>query len=70
MQGHTEKIMVDTISTQIKNLKENADVYKSVHGEKAYNELLVSLISKMTGTMNKKGTTPSSSRSEDNDDGE
>ena len=45
--------MVDTISTQIKNLKENADVYKSVHGEKAYNELLVSLISKMTGMMNK-----------------
>jgi len=70
MQAHAEKIMVDTISTQIKNLKENADVYKSVHGEKAYNELLLSLISKMTGTMSKKGTTPSSARSEDNDDGE
>ena len=51
--------MVDTISTQIKNLKENVDVYKSVHGEKAYNELLVSLISKMTGRMNKTGTMPS-----------
>jgi len=70
MQAHAEKIMVDTISTQIKNLKENADVYKSVHGEKTYNELLVSLISKMTGTMNKKGTMPSSSRSEDNDEDE
>jgi hypothetical protein len=37
MQAHAEKIMVDTISTQtqIKNLKENADVYNSVHGEKA-----------------------------------
>jgi hypothetical protein len=70
MQAHAEKIMVDTISTQITNLKENADVYKSVHGEKAYNELLVSLISKMTGTMNKKGTTPSSARSEDNDNDE
>ncbi len=70
MQAHEEKIMVDTISTQIKNLKENTDVYKSVHGETAYNELLVSLISKMTGTMNKKGTTPSSARSEDNDDDE
>ena len=68
MQAHAETIMVDTIITQIKNLKENADVYKSVHGEKTYNELLVSLISKMTGTMNKKGTTPSSARSEDNDD--
>ncbi len=68
MQAYEEKIMVDTISTQIKNLKENADVCKSVHGEKTYNELLVSLISKMTGTMNKKGTTPSSVRLEDNDD--
>ena len=60
MQAHAEKIMVDTIGTQIKNLKENADVYKSVHGEKGYNELLVSLITKMTGSMNNKGTTPSS----------
>jgi hypothetical protein len=64
MQAHAEKIMVDTIGTQIKNLKENADVYKSVHGEKGYNELLVSLITKMTGSMNNKGTTPSSAHSE------
>jgi hypothetical protein len=64
MQAHAEKIMVDTISTQIKNLKENVDVFKSVHGEKGYNELLVSLITKITGSMNKKGTTPSSARSE------
>jgi len=73
MQAHAEKIMVDTISTQIKNLKENADVYKSVHGEKGYNELLVSLITKMTGSMNNNGTTPSSAHSpedrlEDEDD--
>ena len=59
MQAHAEKIIVDTISTQIKNLKENADVYKSVHGETVYNNLLVSLISKMTGggsTTNSGGT--------------
>jgi len=67
MEAHAEKIMVNTISTQLTNLKENVYVYKSVHGEKANNELLVSLISKMTGTMNKKGTTPSSARSENND---
>ena len=58
------KIMVDTIGTQIKNLKENADVYKSVHGEKGYNELLVSLITKMTGSMNNNGMTTSSAQSE------
>ena len=65
MQAHTKKIMVDTIGTQKKKLKKNADVYKSVHGKKGYNELLVSLITKMTGLMNKRGTMPSSARLED-----
>ena len=62
MQAHAEKIIVDTISTQIKNLKENADVYKSVHGESVYNNLWVSLISKMTGggTTTNSGGTPTS----------
>ena len=61
MQAHAEKIIVDTISTQIKILKENANVYKSVHGETAYNKLLVSLISKKTGgTTKNNGSTPSS----------
>jgi hypothetical protein len=61
MQAHAEKIIVDTISTQINNVKENADVYKSIHGETAYNKFLVSLISKMTGgTMKNSGSTPSS----------
>ncbi len=61
MQAQAEKIIVDTISTQIKNLKENADVYKSVHGETAYNKLLVGLISKMTGgTTKNSGSMPSS----------
>ena len=59
MQAHAEKIIIDTISTtQIKNFKDNVDVYKAVHGETVYNNLLVSLISKMTGgcTTNSGGT--------------
>jgi hypothetical protein len=60
MQAHTEKIVVDTIQIQIKNLRENADVYKSIHGKQGYNELLVSLINKITGTNQSSGTTPSS----------
>ena len=44
MQAHAEKIIIDTISTQIKNLKDNADVYKAVHGETVYNNLLVSCL--------------------------
>ncbi len=60
MQAHKEKILVDIIQTQIKILRENADVYKSVHGELGYNKLLVSLINKITGLNQNAGTTPSS----------
>jgi hypothetical protein len=60
MQAPTEKILVDTIQIQIKNLRENADVYKSIHGEQGYNELLVSLINKITGTNQSTEMTPSS----------
>jgi hypothetical protein len=60
MQAHAEKILVDTIQIQIKSLRENADVYKSIHGEQGYNELLVSLINKITCTNQSAGTTPSS----------
>jgi hypothetical protein len=60
MQVHSEKILVDTIQIQIKNLRENADVYKSIHGKQGYNESLVSLINKITGTNQSAGTTPSS----------
>ena len=62
MESHAEKIIVDTISTQIKNLKENADVCKSGHGEMVYSNLFVSLISKMTGggTTTNSGGTPTS----------
>jgi hypothetical protein len=60
MQAHAEKILVDTIQIQVKNLRENADVYKSIHGEQGYNELLVSLINKITGNNQSAGTMPSS----------
>jgi uncharacterized protein YlbG (UPF0298 family) len=59
MQAHVEKILVDTTQTQIKNLRENADVYKSVHCEQGYNKLLVSLINTITGSNQNAGTTPS-----------
>ncbi len=60
MQAHAEKILVDTIQTQIKNLRENTDVYKSVHGKQGYNKLLVGLINKITGSNQNAGTMPSS----------
>ena len=33
MQAQAEKISIETIQTKLKLLRENADVYKSMHGE-------------------------------------
>ncbi len=60
MQAHTEKILVNTIQKQIKILRENTDVCKSVHGKQGNSKLLVSLINKITGSNQNAGTTPSS----------
>ena len=49
MKAQAEKIAIDTIQTKIQLLRENADVYRSVHGEQRYNKMLVALINKMTG---------------------
>ena len=60
MQAQGGEILVDTIQTQIKNIRENADVYKSVHGKERYNNLLVSLINKITGLNTNTRLRPSS----------
>ena len=76
MQAQAEKISIETIQTTLKLLRENADVYKSMHGEELYNKMVVDLINKMTGsTSNGIGETPvsavlaqSSQRDEDFED--
>ena len=76
MQAQAEKISIETIQTKLKLLRENADVYKSMHGEELYNKMVVDLINKMTGsTSNGIGETPvsavsaqSSQRDEDFED--
>ena len=50
MQAQAEKISIETIQTKLKLLRENADVYKSMHGEGLYNKMVVDLINKMTGS--------------------
>ena len=37
MQVQAEKLAIETIQTKLKLLRENADVYKSMHGEELYN---------------------------------
>ena len=49
MQFQADKIATNTIVTQIKVMRENADVYKATMGEAKDNEQLVALINKMPG---------------------
>ncbi len=59
MQAQAEKISIDTIQTKLKLLRENADVYKVMHGEELYNKMVVDLLNKMTGNnRNSIGETP------------
>ncbi len=76
MRAQAEKLDIETIQTKLKLLRENADVYKSMHGEELYNKMVVDLINKMTGsTSNGIGEMPvsavsaqSSQRDEDLED--
>jgi len=64
MQAQTKKISIETIQTKLKLLRDNANVYKSTHGEGLYNKMVVDLINKMTGsTSNGTGETPVSAMS-------
>ena len=59
MQAQAKKFAIETIQTKLKLLRENVDVYKSMHGEELYNKMVVDLINKMTGsTSNGIGETP------------
>jgi hypothetical protein len=59
MQAQAEKISIETIETKLKLLRENADVYKAMHGAELYNKMVVDLLNKMTGyTSNGIGETP------------
>jgi hypothetical protein len=50
MQAQAKKISIETIQTKLKLLRENADVYKLLHGERLCNKMVVDLINKMTGS--------------------
>ena len=49
MQAQAEKIAIETIQTKLMLLRENADVYKAMHGEELYNKMVVDLLNKMMG---------------------
>ncbi len=59
MQAQAEQISIETIQTKLKLLRENANVYKAMHGAELYNKMVVDLLNKMTGfTSNCIGETP------------
>jgi hypothetical protein len=57
MQVQAEKIAIETIQTKLMLLRENADVYKAMHGEE--HKMVVDLLNKMMGATNSgMGETP------------
>ena len=52
MQAQAEKIAVEIIQMKLKLLRENAEVYKAMHGEEMYNKMVVDLLNKMMGSSN------------------
>ena len=59
MQAQAEKIAIETIQTKLMLLRENADVYKAMHGEELYNKMVVDLLNKMMCATNSgMGETP------------
>ena len=48
MKAQAAQIAIQTIQTKIQMLRENSDVYIKVNGEQGYNDMLASLVSKMT----------------------
>ena len=52
MQAQAEKIAIETIQTRLKLLRENAKVYKAMHGKEMYNKMVVDLLNKMMGSTN------------------
>ena len=81
MQAQAEKIAIETIQTKLMLLKENAEVYKAMHGIEEYNKMVVDLLNKMTGSSGGNRETPLSAVSapstqpdddleDDNDDDE
>ena len=59
MQAQAEKIAIETIQPKLMLLRENADVYKAMHGEELYNKMVVDLLNKMMGATNSgMGETP------------
>ena len=59
MQAQAERIEIESIETKLKLLRENADVYKLMHGDEVYNKMIVDLLNKMMGSRNSRmGETP------------
>ncbi len=50
MQAQAKKISIETIQMKLKLLRENTNVYKSMHGVELYNRMVVDLLNKMMGS--------------------
>jgi len=48
MKAQAAQIAIQTIQAKIQTLRENSDVFIEINGQRAYNEMLAGLVSRMT----------------------
>jgi hypothetical protein len=49
MKSYASKTAMDMIVTQVNLMRENAEIFKSVHGESKYNTMISNLLCQLPG---------------------
>ncbi|MFM8621860.1 MAG: hypothetical protein ACKOB3_00530 [Holophagaceae bacterium] len=56
MKSYASKTATDMIVTQVNLMRENAEIFKSIHGESEYNSMIVNLLCQLPGVNRSAGT--------------
>jgi len=56
MKSYASKTATDMIVTQVNLMRENAEIFKSIHGESEYNSMIVNLLCQLPGVNRNAGT--------------
>jgi hypothetical protein len=56
MKSYASKTATDMIVTQVKLMRENAEIFKSIHGENQYNTMIANLLCQLPGVNRSAGS--------------
>ena len=63
MKSYASKTATDMIVTQVKLMRKNAEIFKSIHGENQYNTMIVNLLCQLPGVNRSAGSSAGSESS-------